>query len=164
MILLNITSDKALMSSLLMGDVFDIFLLEEASVTASVTYSVDGHINRDFYENEEIPEESVYEFKPWSEVKAFFFEIIKGKRAPLGFKFVFILKPKTMNALMERELPEADLSALKALILTIRNDGTHTTVTTGTSYSTFVMDKEPEKIWDNTVRKYFSDKEIPFEN
>ena len=149
------------MSGLLAGDIFDIFLLEKATVTTSVTYSVDGRINHEFYDDED---DEAIPFKPWSEMKSFFYEIIKGKRPPLDFKFVFHLKPSHMEALMKKKLPDADISALTALVLTVKNDGEQTTVTTGTAYSTFVMDKEPENIWDAAARKYLSDKGIPYED
>lgn len=54
-------------------------------------------------------------------------------------------------------------SLIKALVLTIRFDGTKTLLTTGTSYTTFVLSKEPDQIWDKVLQKYLAGKGISFE-
>lgn len=164
MIALEITSLKSLMNQLLAGSAFDIFLLEEAVVTSAVTYTIDGHINRAFYPEEERSADIIpYELKPWSEIKGLCFNLIKGKHTPLNFKFVLHLKPEHAEGLIKKELPTSDTAQLKALILLIKYDGTKAVITTGTSYHTFVPDKEPEKLWDKTISKYLADKGIPFE-
>ena len=43
MIALQITSMKQFMSQLLAGDTFDVFLLEEATLTTAFTIQIDGH-------------------------------------------------------------------------------------------------------------------------
>lgn len=164
MIALQITSLKNLMNQMLTGTTFDIFLLEEAIITTSITYTIDGHINAEFYSDiNDTNEFSSYSFKPWNEIKALCFDLIKGKHTPLNFKFILQLKPEHAEKLIKRELPTADTSQLKALLLLVKYDGASATVTTGTSYHTFVMDREPEKIWDRTIAKYLSDKEISYE-
>lgn len=164
MIALEITSLKNLMNQLLAGNAFDIFLLEEAIVTTAVTYTIDGHINREFYPEEERGADIIpYELKPWSDIKSLCFDLIKGKNTPLNFKFVLQLKPEHAEGLIKKELPTSDTAQLKALILLIKYDGSKAVITTGTSYRTFVLDKEPERIWDKTIYKYLADKGISFE-
>ena len=82
MIALQITSMKEFMNHLLAGTAFDIFLLEEATITTSNTYHIDGHMNRDFYLEEELEDLSLcpYEFASWSQMKGLCFQLIKGKR------------------------------------------------------------------------------------
>lgn len=164
MVALEITSLKNLMNQLLAGNAFDIFLLEEAVVTTAVTCTIDGHINREFYPEKERGKDIIpYDLKPWNEIKGLCFDLIKGKYTPLSFKFVLHLKPEHAEGLIKKELPTSDTAQLKALILLIKYDGSKAVITTGTSYHTFVLDKEPDKIWDKTISKYLADKGISFE-
>ena len=91
------------------------------------------------------------------------FNLIKGKHTPLSFKFVFQLNPEQMKRLLVKEECSVDPSLIKALVLTIRFDGTKTLLTTGTSYTTFVLSKEPDQIWDKVLQKYLAGKGISFE-
>lgn len=164
MLALQVTSLKILMNQLLAGDTFDIFLLEEAVISTANTYTIDGHINADFYPPEERGTDNIpYEFQPWSELKGLCFNLIKGKYTPIYFKFVLHLKPEKTSALLAQQGSSPDTSQLKAMVLNIRYDGTKAIVTTGIAYHTFVMNKEADIIWDKALMKYLSDKGIGYE-
>lgn len=162
MLAIQITSVKSFMNQLLAGDTFDIFLLEEAVISTANTYTIDGHINTDFYPTEE-RESITDEFQLWSELKGLCFNLIKGRHTPLYFKFVLHLKPEKADTLLSKEHSSVDSSQVRGLILTIKYEGSKVILTTGTSYHTFVMDKEPDRIWDKAIVKYLSGKGIPFE-
>ena len=49
MIALQITALKPFMSALLSGDLFDIFLLEEATLATAATYTINGRVNKAFF-------------------------------------------------------------------------------------------------------------------
>lgn len=164
MLALQITSMKQFMNQLLVSEDFHVFLLEEATISTANTYTIDGHINRDFYSAEEQTTENLpYEFQPWSELKGLCFNLIKGKHTPLYFKFVFHLKPEHIQNLLQKQSVEMDLSTIKAFVLTVKYDGSKAVLTTGTSYHTFVMNKEPEVIWDKALNQYLSQKGTGFE-
>lgn len=164
MLALQISSMKNFMTQLLTGDVFDIFLLEEASLTLATTIHIDGRINTEFYPvAERTPELLPYEFQPWSEIKGLCFHLIKGKHTPLYFKFVLMLKPDKMQAMLEKEKLSLKDSQLKSLILTIKYDGSKAVLSTGSSYQTFVMDKTPDVVWDRQFSKYLAMKGIAYE-
>lgn len=165
MLAIQITSMKIFMNRLLNSDTFDSFLLEEAVISTANTYTIDGHINKDFYPAEERTTEYLpYDLQPWSEIKGLCFNLIKGKHTPLYFKFVLQLKPDSVTSLLEKEQCTIDSSHVKAFVLNIRYDGTTATLTTGTSYHTFVMSKEPDSIWDKALLRFLSMQEIPYEN
>lgn len=165
MIAIQITGTKNFMNQLLAGDIFDIFLLEEAIISTANTYTIDGHINKNFYPPEkQTPENIPYEFQPWSEIKGICFDLIKGKHIPLYFKFVFHLKPEHIHSLLAREESSFDVTQLKALVLTLKYDGNKAILTTGSAYHSFIMSKEPENIWDKAFTGYLSAKEITFEH
>ncbi len=180
MLALQISSMKKFMNQLLAGDAFDIFLLEEASVSTANTYTIDGRINRDFYSAEEL-EAGIcpYEFQPWSEAKGLCFHLIKGKHTPLCFKFVLHLKPEKMAGLPVPATGASDnvtaakagsagntppdFSQVKALVLTIRYDGSKAVLTTGTAYHTFVLSKDIDILWDKAFTAYLAAQDIDFE-
>lgn len=161
---LQITSLKQFMNHLLVLETFDIFLLEEAVISTANTFSIDGRINRDFYSGGE-PEavEALPEFRPWSEIKGLCFDLIKGRRTPLFFRFVLHLTPEKAAALLLREGGETASSQVKSLVLNIRYDGSKAVLTTGTAFHTFVLSKEADLIWDRALKKYLDDKDISYE-
>ena len=164
MIALQITSMKQFMNELLTGDAFDIFLLEEATISTAITISIDGHVNVDFYPiAERTPELLPYEYQPWSEMTGLCFDLIKGKRTPLNLKFVMQLKPDKVKAMLEKEKLASKAASLKSLVLTIKYDGGKAILTTGSSYQTFVMDKTADVVWDRQISKYLAMKGIQFE-
>lgn len=164
MLALQITSMKTFMNQLLAGDTFSPFLLEEAVISTANTYTIDGHINRDFYSAEELESgDFPYEFQPWYELKGLCFNLIKGKHTPLYFKFVLHLMPEKVSALLTAKECSADIAQIKALVLNIRYDGSKAVLTTGTAYRTFVMSKEPDTIWDKAITEYLTKYGIEFE-
>lgn len=163
MIALQITSMKQFMNHLLVADTFEPFLLEEAVIGGACTFTIDGHINREFYSGgEDTSAEPAWDFRPWSELKGLCFDLIKGKRTPLFFRFVLHLMPEKAAALLEKEGCSVAPDDVKALVANIRYDGTKATLTTGTAYRTFLLSKEPDTIWDRAVRKYLDGKGIPY--
>lgn len=160
---LQITSLKQFMNHLLLSETFDTFLLEEAVISTANTFSIDGRINRDFYAGDEAETmENLPEFRPWSEIKGLCFDLIKGRRTPLFFRFVLHLTPEKAAALLQRE-GSGTASQVKALVLNIRYDGSKATLTTGTAFHTFVLSKEADMIWDRALTKYLDDKGISYE-
>ena len=91
------------------------------------------------------------------------YQLIKGKNTPVFFQFVLQLKPDQASKLLKKEYPDGDYSAVRALLLTIRYDGQAAHLTTGTSYTSFVLDKTPDQIWDRAVSKFLGMKGIDVE-
>lgn len=164
MIALQVTSMKQFMNHLLVANTFDPFLLEEAVISTACTITIDGHVNREFFSNDEDSSSGPkWEFRPWSEMKGLCFDLIKGKRTPLFFRFVLHLIPEKAASLLEKENCDVPAGDIKALALNIRYDGSKAMLTTGTAYHTFLLSKEPDAIWDRAVRKYLSGKGITYE-
>ena len=161
---LQITSMKNFMHRLLVSESFDIFLLEEAVIGTANTFTIDGHVNKDFFQTEddsntlEIPE-----FRPWNELKSLCFDLIKGKHTPLFFRFTLQLKPDLAAALLRKENCDVPPEQVKALALNIRYDGTKAVLTTATAYHSFLMSKEPDAIWDRALAKYLDKEGIAYE-
>ncbi len=163
MIALGVKDVKNFMNGMFAGALFDPFLAVEGSLVTAVTYSFDGHINYDFYPEEEREEQRKYEYQPWSEFKKQALDLIKGKNTPILMKFMFMLKPEKALEMLSKELPDADFSSLKGLLVILKYENGAITLTTGTSYDTFVMSHDTDHVWDNNIKKYFSAKGIDFE-
>lgn len=162
MISLQVKVTKNMMNALLASECFDAFLLEEAVVTTFNTFHIDGHTVKEFYTADEL-EEQIFEFSLWKEIRPFCFQLIKGKKTPVSFKVVL----HAPDTLVEKiaATPECGVAAnlIRALALNIRYDNGHVLCVTGSAYSTFIMDKSAEKLWDAYVRRMFSELGIDFE-
>ncbi len=173
MVALQITDIKGFMAKLLTesGTVFDTFLLSEAVITTYNTFTIDGHIHPEFYasdENTEGESDGTSRDKvmsTWKTMKPICFDLIKGKRTPLNFKFVFCLSTKNI----EQFLAQAGLSEafrpenVNGLVLNIKYDGTALTCISATSMNLFTLDKLLEHAWDDRIRRFFKQNEIVFE-
>ncbi len=163
MIALQISSMKQFMNHLLVADTFDGFDLEEAVISTACTFHIDGHINQEFFEcQSEILDAKFPEFRPWNEVKGLAFDLIKGKRTPLFFRFTLHLNGTETAALLEQEHSDVPAPQVKALVLNIRYDGATAVLTTATAYHTFLMSKEPDAIWDKYLQAYLDAKDIEY--
>lgn len=157
------------MSKLLSSDCFDSFLLEEAVIRMAVTYTIDGHLNKDFYESDadgdsRDPVQRPFLMQPWSEARGICREIIKGKRAPSSFRFTLCLKSEFVTATLKEapDLQPGTLEAVSALEINIRLDSGGLHLVTGVSMNTFVADKSPDRVWDHTVERFLAGKGIDF--
>lgn len=156
---------KIFMSRLLGSSVFDVFLLAEASITTYNTFFIDGRINKDFF-TDNLNDEIIlppYEFSMWQDMRSLCFDLIRGKRTPVGFKIVLHLKPELAGDLLHDKGSAVSLNDLKAFVLNIKYDGSELTCITATAFHTFIPDKTPDQIWDEYMIKFFNDNQINYE-
>ncbi len=166
MISLRIKQNKVFMNKMLIGNLFSSFLLEEAVIQTYNLFTIDGHIAKEFYGDDE--EKNIqYPLSTWDSMQKICLDLIKGHLTPLGFKFVLHLKPEAVDNLLRKHdiaLTSNDLS----LVLNIRFGEIQTgesviTITSGASIKTFTLDKSYETIWDNAVCKMFDVFQMDYE-
>lgn len=160
----KITERKNFMSRLLGSSVFDSFLLAEASITTYNTFLIDGRINKGFFTGD-LNDEALppYEFSLWQDMRSLCFDLIKGKRTPVGFKFVLHLKPELAKSLLKENGSAVTLNDLKAFVLNIKYDGSELTCVTATAFHTFIPDKVPDQIWDGYMDQFMGNNGIGYE-
>lgn len=165
MIALKITNVKQFMGRLLGGEDFDSFLLEEAAISTYNTFRIDGHQNREFYTSDEWEDKEIrpYDFTKWKTIRPVCFDLIKGKRTPVSFQFVLRLIPEYTVSVLKQEETSVAPEQISGFLLNVRYDGLSLTLVTGTSYTTFLMDKSPDVLWDKAVRQFLSKREISYE-
>lgn len=161
----KISDLKIFMNKFLLTESFDLFLLEEGTIVTYNTFQIDGHIQKDFFTKEEQEDETLcpYAFSQWKEIRPLCFQLIKGKRTPLSFKFVLLLRPEYMEKILAEGSFENTGSIIKSFTLAIKYDGNTATLITGISTASFLMDKTPEQLWDAAFQKFMDKIQIVWE-
>lgn len=164
MLALEITDIRTFMAKLLIADTFDEYQTIEASVTTFNTFHIDGRIHAGYYhdENSEEAVSPANEFSFWHDLKPFCLSIIKGKRTPLRFCFVFSLKRRDTESLLESEGLSSLLQSIGSLVMTLRFENSILTCTSGISFNTFIQDKSAERIWDAYLLDFLKAHDIAF--
>lgn len=164
MIALSIIDVKDFMNKLLIGEVFDRFFLVEASVTTFNTFTIDGRLQQDFFDTDTaaMHKSNSIEYSLWRDVKPYCFSVIRGRRTPLNFRIVLQLSPKQTQQILNPSFPDGSVPDCRfCLNLQYRNDSL--LCTTGVSYTSFCLDKRPEHLWDEMIRKFLSGQHIAFQ-
>lgn len=173
MILLKITDTKNFMNQLLIEKTFDQFLIAEATISMASTYIIDGHINKNFFSENELNELKASasldgrifseKMQRFHEVKPICLNIIKGKKTPSAFKFTFCLSGENTEKFLKSASVAFSVNDIANLTLNIKYDGTDLTATTATSLTIFSLDKSLDTAWDTMIKKFFSSNNISFE-
>lgn len=154
MIRLNIDTKKCT-TELLLRDTFDDFYLIEGTITTFNEFRIDGYLHHNFFE--EAPSRK---YSLWGDVREYCFNIIKGKRTPLNFKFIFSLSSGAVKDFLLTQQLDFQPENVQGLYLNLLFDGSALTCTTGTSLTVFTLDKSLEHTWDKWVRNFFESHQI----
>lgn len=154
---LSILDVKEFMNILLRTDTFDSFLLSEGSITTCMTYLLDGHARADFFSPEDEPYELVAQesYIPFSLVRPVCFQIIRGKRPPSSFKFVFLLSAENLKRTVSSINSGFSAEDVSGMYLNLKYQNQQLICTTGISCRIFSMDKSLEHGWDDMVKLFF---------
>ena len=163
---INISSSdiKKFMNCLLVKETFDNFLLEEATITTYNTFTIDGHIQSDFYSTEELEALPDKTLSTWGTIRPHCFNLIKGSKLPLRFKIVLKASTAYTEKLLNENSCGLSVKDVGGLYINIRYDSKRsiTGEETGTasldcismaSLNIFSMDKTLEKAWDSVCEK-----------
>ena len=160
MIALALPQVKECMAKLLLSETFDPFYFIEGEIVTFNTFTLDGYLKKDFFEQEEAPER---EYALWKDVREFCFSLIKGKRTPLSFKFVLGLSDSNIEKLLLQQGLDFKPQDVQGLYINLKYDGQKLQCITGTAMNLFTMDKSLDQAWDMMVQKFFAQKEIKYE-
>lgn len=165
MVALNLSEIKDFMNKLLCTDTFDNFLLREAAICGSCTWEMDGSIHTDFYSSEELAEQGLkgLSYMPFSHVRTQCFDLIKGKRTPSYFKFVFLLSPANLAKTLEQTHSSFTPEDITGMFINLKFQQGKLLLTTGISYRIFSVDKSLEQEWDSLIKRFLKNHEIAFE-
>lgn len=147
------------MSHLLISETFDNYQFIEGEIVTFNTFTMDGYVQKDFYETDE----PLPLYSAWKNVKNYCLSLIKGKRTPLSFKFIFCLSAAQTVALIQEYQLAFSPDDIQGLYLNLRYDGTALQCVTGTSTKAFSLDKSLEQAWDKYAVNFFKTHEISFD-
>ncbi len=165
MIALSIVEIRDFMNKLLCKETFDNFLLKEAVIQSSVTWSLDGTLVTGFFSKEELEAEGLtgFSFLPFRNIRNQCFHLIKGKRTPSCFKFVFLLSPANLARTLAQTHSTYQPQDITGMFLNLLFQDNRLILTTGISYRIFSTDRRLEQEWDILVRRFLKNHEITFE-
>ena len=165
MIALELTDVRDFMNKLLKSEVFDHFLMQEAVITSAVTYTINGQITRGFYSEEELDELSLSgcRFLPFSMLRSNCFDLIKGKKTPSAFRFVFLLSPTNTEKTIHAVGSSYKGSDVTGMYINLKYQNQLLSLTTGIAYNIFSTDKTLENEWDKMVIRFLKQHDIAFE-
>ena len=158
MIAFKIVDVKDFMNKLLIGEVFDNFLLISFEITNYAKITIDGVKNEAWYEDE-----VTGRYVSWKEVREKISSLLKGDRVPLGIKGVFRLSEentdKTAAKLGIKDAAEKDYG----LFFTLKFEKGEINIVTGVSITDFLMSKQIGNLWDDDLLKFLKYYQIAVE-
>ena len=165
MIALQLTDVKTFMNQLLCSELFDRFLLSEASITKDATFTVNGHINPAFYSAEELETGGLtgLDILPYSRLRPVCYQLIRGKHTPVSFKFVLTLSPENMKHTLARSDSSFTDNDVKGIFINLAFQNGRLTLTTGISYILFSTDRTLDHEWDGLIKKFLAKNSVSYE-
>ena len=152
MIALRILDIKKMTAAFLVKGFFDEYTLIEAQITTFCTFQIDGRLESDFFgTGEEEAEESGISYIRWKMVRERCFDLIKGKRTPLAFRFVFFYPGELLHDFVSQRDVTVKEEMISGLCFNLRFDGTNLLLTTGTSMKSFTADRSCDRAWDEYI-------------
>ena len=162
MLSIQIQDVKEFMNQLLRSDLFHPFYLWEASIKTGVSYHIDGRLNEDFYNTDELETLPQTDYISWAQIKPQIFSMIKGSKTPLSMKIILLLSETSTNQLLTKYNLPLSAENINGLFLNIYYDGTNLTCTTGVSYRTFTMDKRLETVFEENILNLLRQAQITY--
>lgn len=162
MLALKITDQKDFTNKLFLKDTFDLFWFNQAEITTSNRFTIDGKLQTEFFDNDEqdFLSSSHRTCSLWKEIKPFCYSIIRGKRAPLSFKIVLQFSQNKAAALIQNSGLLLSPEQISGLYLNLQYKNKMLICTTGTALTTFLPEKGLEHLWDQYVLDFFSRNEL----
>lgn len=115
-----------------------------------------------YYSDEELETNRIEELSSWKTLRPFCYSLIRGRKLPESFQITLQLSPEENEKFIRRVKPDLSADQVAALYLNIRYENHAAACVTGTSLKIFMLDKQIEQEWDETVRRYFKKLQIPY--
>ena len=153
MIAIEIENIKKFMAGFLGGNLFDDFLMNEGRLSMDIAYEFNGKVLKEFYETEEWEQYGTYAYITWEREKGRIFSLIKGKKTPLGFQFVLMLKPEKVEEFLMKYNLALGTEEVAGLFVNLLYDRKSLKCTSGVSRRSFTLNRGLEEYWDHEVKE-----------
>ncbi len=151
---------KDFTSKLFLGTLFDSFYLKDASFTTFATFTIDGYLQKNFYDTEqqETLDTAGQSLIHWSSVRNIAFQMIRGKRSPLQFHVVLSLSPEANQKFFDSTFDTTAAS----YYMNLQFRSNKLLCTTGVSLRSFSLNQKPSSAWDDGLASFFQNAQISF--
>lgn len=158
---IQILDIKSFMQILFQSTGLESYDFVSGEILTDMKYTIDGHINHDFFSDEELQQFSKNhsEYFPWAIAKEKIFHLIKGKKTPSSMKLVFRLQDDIMEEILSqnKQFTQNDIDGMFAN-LTFQNKKLN--VICGISYKIFTTDKTLESDFSNYFITFLKSNQI----
>ena len=89
--------------------------------------------------------------------------MIKGKHTPVYMRITLQQKPELTDQYLEDKVKPVDRNLIQGLLCTMKYEKGQVMLTTGVSYQGLLLDKDPEKGWDQQMLKMLTEKGLDYE-
>ncbi len=160
MVSFKIADVKDFMNKLLLGEVFDNFLLVSFEITGLTEITIDGIRNEFWYDEDE---KISGRYVSWKELRNKVSLFIKGDRVPLAMKAVFRLSEENTQKVAARLGINDAVERDYGLFFTLRFEKNEANLITGVSVTDFLINKQIGNLWDEDLYKFLKYYQIAVE-
>ncbi|MEE0956113.1 MAG: DUF5721 family protein [Eubacterium sp.] len=162
MIAIQIEKNGPFMKQLLIGSLFDAFLVSSIEVTTYVSFKIDGALHPDFYpkEDAEAIRKNPDRLARWKQIKSFVTSVVSGERQPLLLKVVLQVPKDQAQEMLSASGISCAPEDLYGLFLNLQFKDGVLTLTTGCSVRLFTAEHEVARMWDSSVKKFLEKYEL----
>ena len=159
MIAFKIVDVKDFMNKLLIGEVFDNFLLVSFEISSFAKVIIDGLRNEAWYEDGEI----LGRYLNWKELRNKVSLLLKGERVPLAMKAVFRLSETNTEKVAAKLGVNDAVEKDYGLFFNLKFENNEVSIVTGVSVTDFLISKELGNLWDEDLIKFLKYYQIAVE-
>lgn len=159
MVAFKIVDVKDFMNKLLIGEVFDNFLLVSFEISSFAKVTIDGLRNEVWYEDSE----SLGKYLNWKELRNKVSLLVKGDRIPLTMKAVFRLSETNTEKVAAKLGINDAVEKDYGLFFNLKFENNEVNIVTGVSVTDFLISKELGNLWDEDLIKFLKYYQIAVE-
>lgn len=153
---------KNFIHQLLVDEMFDRFLCCKVTLHHNVDYHIDGHYNVDFFDTDEQADKEGQMYASWAELKPVVYQMMKGKKLPLRFQIVLCCSTASIEQMLKNVSFPLSISQIEGLYVNINYKDESITITTGSAYTSFVLDKSLDFAFEKAVKQLIHNHNIVF--
>lgn len=162
---INILDIKPFMQLLFQFNTLDKYQFVSATIQTDMTYSLDGHINHSFFNEDDLISYGLTEstYLSWHLAKEKVFLLIKGKTTPTQLKIVLRANQEDTTKLLTTTKSSLNPNDIDGLFINILFQENKLNVICGISYKIFTLDKNLENEFSNNIITLFKSSNITCE-
>lgn len=159
---IEILDIKNFMQLLFQTDILDPYEFVSSTLCTDMYYTLDGHINRGFFNEEEMNDLKLdgSTYLPWHAAKEKIFLLIKGKKTPSQMKIVLKACKEQKQTFLSMTNSSLKPNDIDGIFLNIIFQDKKLNVICGISYKIFTMEKVLEKEFSNSIITLFKSNDI----